>query len=1555
MKTFTRRRKSSQPELTNGTPEKRVEPLPDTANNQTFLWNESRDSGRVPVEASPEHEKPVSTACSPVDQAGSKRKLDAQAVFVRRKEARVETPGETLERNEKPVNEARPPDAPAAALPAPKRQLQSQLARPPDAAAPAGLLQAGSPGQSSPPVPSGRSLFSRLPGRAGPPAPSAVPCRASAPRASATTYLGRTVPDSAGGDGADPDADADADAAVEVFRTAFSGAGATRGGATAAAAAARAGQLPPAEDDPPSPRHQQQQLQQQQRSERQQQTPPPRPALQQQQPQQQQQQQQRARQQLRSGGAAPFTAGEPPPPSQPPPAAAATDLPATATAAAPVPAAVPARPAAAASGAATAGTSTAGIAGRAGRPIGRGRLPGLPPTGQQTQTPPAAALQGAGGSRAAAATAVAAAAAAVALTPAKPAPGSAAAGPGRAAATAAAAAAAAATAAAAAAAARQGGARAGFAGVGAGAPGFGAMMMAQQRGSSRGRGGGSQGDSEGVAAAAAAAAQSIVEAQESGELLRLQDDAQYALDGLASADRAMTAAAAAAAASAAAAGGGAPPGGAAAAAAGLGAAAAAGGAGTGASGAVRESAAALAGILATRRGRAALAQPTNLAMKALTSLARVAVVPRDPVAALAAAIMLLSLVQEDALPAFGASYAAAVLVKHVLLQAENDPPPLLQLQNETHIQTQPRLQDAPAPPAAPPAAAAPGAAPSAWALLQDARAAAAAAAATAAAAASGGSNPTSSSAAAAAAAAAAVTAASRAGATAGGGGGGSGAGGGGGGGGCDGTVLRLLRLVQEGALARQVGRTDLVVGPLPLVLLAMVAASEASPKRIKYTERFKDNLLKVGILPLLGRLVAARRDAVVRHLDDKRAAAVIAVGGGGVELLPPEAAAEVAAAATDSWTNADPAGPAAQSRDGGGGSGGDAAKGLSGVGADGAGAADGGRGGGGCDDGGVRPAADPYMFFGSDPHDRSQSIPPPPPSLGLAAASPPPALPPHSAPPPLPAPLPQWCLWELQLLLRVMENATFTHKRNENELLALRVRTALPLEHAAAAAAPPLPPPLPSSQPMMGSQPSQCSLDWMDLTKTQITGGEADAAAEAEAGPPFVAVLVDLVRQLLELIEDGDGDDDGGGAAAAAAAAMGVARGRGPAMPVPPAAPVQPSAGAVCRVAAAVLMNLTHEHPDGAAAVAAAGGLQAVGGLVWRCCRPQPVAQCPPEQQHHHHHPDGGGSGDCTAPQPPRLQVCRDAIVASIDSISVGLGLLINMTVHSVANRRTLRSAVLAAAPPPPPATAAAPPPSQLQASQGMPRSLAASPTPASQPELQELLLPPPSGSEGFAAAAPPPPPPPRMVPLLCAVLNAISRPAGAAAAAARKGGREGRHPPGAGSEAAKAAEAPEAAAAAAAAGGLGGEEVTEAAMNEDFQSGQTAIAQVYSAILLGNLIAGGSEADEGDEADRRGSGGGGGEAEAEAPGSCSAAAARAEARSLLLGGSLRPVIRGISRCLAFYCRTGTITDGSRDAMAGLLQRLLRLEAEENPAAAGAAAGGGNWEELGSSGDDMSE
>ncbi|GFR40298.1 hypothetical protein Agub_g479 [Astrephomene gubernaculifera] len=327
--------------------------------------------------------------------------------------------------------------------------------------------------------------------------------------------------------------------------------------------------------------------------------------------------------------------------------------------------------------------------------------------------------------------------------------------------------------------ARNGGAAAAGGSPGAGRQGSAALGGRQRAGSAMSAGGGgggggrvrggSQGDDD---AAAAAASHSIVEAQERGELLQLQDDALYALDGLKAAAAAVPATTSV-------------PGGA--------------GGSCGAGTAVREPAAALAAILATRRGRAALSRPTNLAQQALTSLARTTAVPRDPVAALAAAVILLALVQEDALPAYGASYAAAVLMRQVLQQAESDAPPILQ------------------PPSS--GAEAGGGGGSSWKLLTEALAAA----------------------------------------------GGAGIGGGGAGG--DAIVRRLSKLFQEGHLARQVGRPELVMSPLPLVLRALVTASGTAPARIHFAERLKDNMHKVGILPLLARLIAARRDAIVRHLN----------------------------------------------------------------------------------------------------------------------------------------------------------------------------------------------------------------------------------------------------------------------------------------------------------------------------------------------------------------------------------------------------------------------------------------------------------------------------------------------------------------------------------------------------------------------------------------------------------------------------------------------------------------------------------------------------------------
>ncbi|GIL87281.1 hypothetical protein Vretimale_1767 [Volvox reticuliferus] len=1154
--------------------------------------------------------------------------------------------------------------------------------------------------------------------------------------------------------------------------------------------------------------------------------------------------------------------------------------------------------------------------GRAGRPIGRGRLPtGKPPAGA-SQGPLSAVTAGgpkrAGASQGAATT----------LTPQKSVPTTplvlggtrgASGIPGAVRITAA-------------------GVRQAASLLGAGnsaGPGFGGATS--QGGSGGGRMG-SQGDSD-------VAVHSILEAQERGELLQIQDDAQYALDGLASAEKAMATSGP-----------------------------------TGCGAVVREAVVALAAILATRRGRAALSQPVNLAMKALTSLARLSVVPRDAVAALAAAVILLSLVQDDAMPAYGASYAAALLLRQVLVQVEQDQPPELQYwsQETTASASAPALLTVAA--TAPRAPRCPAGGVSAWALLRSARNVASAGGGNSCGGGGGvGSNT---------AVAAAV----------GRDGGGSGiAGGGDGGDGDKSMVLRLLRLIQEGPLARHVGRADLVEGPLPLALLAMVMASEASPSKINYVERFKDNLSKAGILPLLGRLVTARRDAVVRYVNDRRDAAAAVVTNtceatrvpGAVDCTRGEDAATAPA----------PSGPTSSVRD-----------------------TDTGGVGSGVTrqsperwrlcDAGCRTAAiprmpkDPYAFERSQPTGISQSQSP----LVIASPSSPQLLPAATgaaagAVVEVPALLPLWCLWELQLLLRVLENATFTHARNENGLLALRVCTSMPLDYAAAstaaaaaaatagtgAAAGGLPPQLLSSQsdratrfgsphPQMGSQPltgSQSSQQILELLEIQKQAGAGDEdMVEADEGAPFAAVLVDVVRQLTGLIDDSDYSDNGNNTGGP----TGTGIGRG-GVAAPPAVPVPPSAAAVCQVAAAVLMNLTHEHPDGVKVVAAAGGLQAFGDLVWRCCRPQHISTPAAGESQHQAGPPLATR--CTSHQRLQLQVCLDSIVSSIDVLSVALGLLINMTSQSAANQRALREVVLMAAAPQLPLPVGA---AQAQSCPALAPQLHPVPNPQAAPILQHGRMQ--QEDQRGKPTADGNMPPPRMVPLLCAVLNAMShKPGGMGEAAASHGPPSmedgdgganafhfnGNDDLGRGNGGTKTDEQGFAGVAGSGSGGnLGpqrsrpmGEEVTEATLEADLQGGHASIAQVYSAILLGNLLAG-READGDIGASGSGDGSSGGAVVQgdTAPEGSSAAAARAEARHLLFGGSLRPVTRGISRCLAFYCRADAITAESKDTLKALLERVQRFEALENVAArmaASAAAFGTDPDVYSTDGSLMSE
>ncbi|KAF6263679.1 wings apart-like protein regulation of heterochromatin-domain-containing protein [Scenedesmus sp. NREL 46B-D3] len=122
-----------------------------------------------------------------------------------------------------------------------------------------------------------------------------------------------------------------------------------------------------------------------------------------------------------------------------------------------------------------------------------------------------------------------------------------------------------------------------------------------------------------LAAAEGRPAQTVMEAQERGELVQLQDDARYAMDGLAAACSRDT---------------------------------------------QRDSAVTLTDMLCSRRGRMAL-RADGLAQQVLSSLAKLKSA-KDAVLGVAATIALLMLTSEDAHPAYLASVAAAVLMEQLL-------------------------------------------------------------------------------------------------------------------------------------------------------------------------------------------------------------------------------------------------------------------------------------------------------------------------------------------------------------------------------------------------------------------------------------------------------------------------------------------------------------------------------------------------------------------------------------------------------------------------------------------------------------------------------------------------------------------------------------------------------------------------------------------------------------------------------------------------------------------------------------------------------------------------
>ena len=232
----------------------------------------------------------------------------------------------------------------------------------------------------------------------------------------------------------------------------------------------------------------------------------------------------------------------------------------------------------------------------------------------------------------------------------------------------------------------------------------------------------------------------------------------------------------------------------------------------------------------------------------------------------------------------------------------------------------------------------------------------------------------------------------------------------------------------------------------------------------------------------------------------------------------------------------------------------------------------------------------------------------------------------------------------LQLTLAVLENATFTCVDSEVELLGLQ----LPREFRG-----------------LGGG----------------GGGAEPAAAAGDAGAgevSFVELLVGLVPllrqhvapsvqvQLHDCAEGGSSivPDPGSwildpGSSVPAAAGPGSSRiqlgtdSSG-------CAPHATAAWECVHLAVAVLMNVTHQHEDGISRVAEVGGLEAVGALLRACCLPftyQPLTCQPPS-----------APAAVAVPRASRASILRHLEVAS-----VCLGLLINLTSMSAANRETLR------------------------------------------------------------------------------------------------------------------------------------------------------------------------------------------------------------------------------------------------------------------------------------------
>ncbi|MEW5298810.1 MAG: hypothetical protein WDW36_001893 [Sanguina aurantia] len=304
-------------------------------------------------------------------------------------------------------------------------------------------------------------------------------------------------------------------------------------------------------------------------------------------------------------------------------------------------------------------------------------------------------------------------------------------------------------------------------------------------------------------------------------------------------------------------------------------------------------------------------------------------------------------------------------------------------------------------------------------------------------------------------------------------------------------------------------------------------------------------------------------------------------------------------------------------------------------------------------------------------------------------------------------------LWELQLALSVLENATFTNRPNGDALLRLQLQ---PLAQAAT-------PPHPSQAHPAAQQPHLASsLPAPDICQTDSRSAlpRAVSAPETRGQQPLIcpasqtAITQPPSGTALHPAAGSSGQADASVSLLASHTSPSAAPSLiGPSLSAPPllhssqhpsmptseispaqAQPITPSlpvprnntmvsllvqllqataphvrqhtpVRSVTQMCVALLMNLTHQHEDeeadGVQQLAHTGGLQAVAGLVRECCcgssssSSSSVSPDPSE-------PVGllqASAAEPPAP-PPRQVADRQTLLGSLELISVCLGLLIN-------------------------------------------------------------------------------------------------------------------------------------------------------------------------------------------------------------------------------------------------------------------------------------------------------